>query len=209
MEKIMDFDEWYANYKPQEPEYVAVFDPFNGAVKSVGPKHAFENEQNKISIDRETAELIIEGKVKISSCVIDPTAQTLEIAEVKNIHKIDDVLHRIQDAAYAADIEKPDLYITYESETKILTVELSEELEGTKKLPEKFQPVKPKKVIWDGATEMDFLITEYNDPNILFEMISVKINDLKGKSVVFENIDYPRFSIYTRRIFKNCLIEYK
>ncbi len=209
MEKLMDFDEWLANYKPQEPEYFAVYDPYTGAVKSVGPKHAFENEQHKILLDREIAESIIEGKIKIGSCMIDPTANTLEIAEVKNIHKIDDVLHRIQDVAYAADIEKPDLYITYDSSSKTLMVELSEELEGTRKLPEKFQPVKPKKVIWDGDTEMDFLITEYNDPNILFEMISVKINELKGKSVTFENLDYPRFSVYTRRIFKNCVIEYK
>jgi hypothetical protein len=206
MEKLMDFDEWLANYKPQDPEYFAVFDPQTGEVKSVGPKHAFEN---KILIDREIAEAIIEGNIKIGSCVIDPTANSLEIAEVKNIHKIDDVLHRIQDVAYAADIEKPDLYITYDTNQKTLTVELSEELEGTKKLPEKFQPVKPKKVVWDGDTEMDFLITEYNDPNVLFEMISVKINELKGSSVTFENIDYSRFSVYTRRIFKNCVIEYK
>ena len=56
---------------------------------------------------------------------------------------------------------------------------------------------------------MNFLITDYNDPNLLFEMISVKINDLIGKSKIFKELEYENFSIYTRRIFKNCVIEHK
>jgi hypothetical protein len=56
---------------------------------------------------------------------------------------------------------------------------------------------------------MNFLITDYNDPNVLYEMISVKINELIGKSKTFENIDYDKFSVYTRRLFKNCVIENK
>lgn len=208
MEEIIDFDQWLVNYKPQEITYVAVYDPQTGAVKSVGPSHAFENETNKISIDNEIAESIIEGKIKISSCVIDPSEQTLEIAEVKNIFKIDDVLHRIINKKYS-DIEKNDLYLTYNKKNKTLKIELSEELRGTKKLPKKFQPVKVKKVVWDGETQMDFLITDYNDPNLLFEMFSVKINDLIEKSVTIKNIDYTDFSVYTRRLFKNCVIEYK
>lgn len=208
MEQVMDFDEWLANYKPKEIKYVAVFDPMTGSVKSVGPDHAFESETNKIYIDNETAESIIEGKIKIGSCMIDPTANTLEIAEIKNIFKIDDVLHRIISSEYS-EIEKNDLYLTYDNANKTLTIELSEEYNGTKKLSEKFQPVKKKKVIWDGDTEMDFLITDYNDPNVLFEMISVKINNLIDNSVVVKNIDYKNFSVYTRRLFKNCVIEYK
>lgn len=208
MEQVMDFDKWLANYKPKEVKYVAVFDPMTGSVKSVGPEHAFESETNKIFIDNEIAESIIEGKIKIGSCMIDPTANTLEIAEIKNIFKIDDVLHRIISSKYS-EIEKNDLYITYDNSNKTLTIELSEEYNGTKKLSEKFQPVKKKKVIWDGDTEMDFLITDYNDPNVLFEMISVKINNLIDNSVVVKNIDYKNFSVYTRRLFKNCVIEYK
>ena len=80
---------------------------------------------------------------------------------------------------------------------------------GTKKLPKKFQPVSPKKIIWDGQTEMDFLITDYNDPNVMYDMISVKINSLVGKSIIVKNVDYDNFSVYTRRLFKNCIIEYK
>lgn len=208
MEELIDFDEWLANYKPIDPEYVAVFDPHSGAVISVGPSHAFKNEQHKIPVDQETAESIIEGKIKISSCVIELGANTLQIAEIKNIFKIDDVLHRVVSKQYA-EIDKPDMYITYNSKKKTLKIELSEELGGTKKLPKKFQPVTVKKIVWDGHTEMDFLITDYNDPNVLYEMISVKINTLVGKSKIFENIKYDNFSVYTRRLFKNCVIEYK
>ena len=85
MEKIIDFDNWLAEYVPLEITYVAVFDPSTGSVISVGPSHAFKNEKNKISIDQETAESIIEGKIKINSCVIDLSANTLEIAEIKHI----------------------------------------------------------------------------------------------------------------------------
>jgi hypothetical protein len=208
MEELIDFDKWLSEYKSIEPEYVAVFDSYSGAVISVGPSHAFKKEKNKIPIDQETAESIIEGKIKIASCMIDLGANTLQIAEIKNIFKIDDVLHRVVSKQYA-DFEKPDLFITYNSKKKSLKIELSEELGGTKKLPPKFQPVTPKKIIWDGQTEMDFLITDYNDPNVLYEMISVKINSLVGKSKIIENIEYDSFSVYTRRLFKNCIFEYK
>jgi hypothetical protein len=208
MEKIIDFDNWLAEYVPLEITYVAVFDPSTGSVISVGPSHAFKNEKNKISIDQETAESIIEGKIKINSCVIDLSANTLEIAEIKHIFKIDDVLHRIVDKKWST-LEKPELYLTYNSTKKFLKIELSEEIGGTKKIPKKFYPIHKKKIIWDGDTKMNFLITDYNDPNLLFEMISVKINDLIGKSKIFKELEYENFSIYTRRIFKNCVIEHK
>lgn len=208
MAELMDFDEWARNYKPTPVEYVAVYDPLTGQVISVGPSYAFETEAHKLSLDQETAESIIEGTTKISSCVIDLDSNVLEITEVKNIFKIDDVLHRVIDKEWA-EIKKPDLYLTYDSAEKTLTVELSEELGGTKKLAEEFQPVKTRKVSWDGETEMEFLITEYNDPNLLYEMLSVKVNELIGKSKVFENIDYGKFSVYTRRLFRNYIIENK
>ena len=208
MEKTIDFDQWLAEYTPPKIEYFAVFDPISGEVRSVGPSHAFVDEQNKISIDQTTAEDILSGKIRISSCFINFSNNTLENTEVKHTYKIDDVLHRIIDVKWSK-IEKPDLHLTYNSKKKILKIELSEELGGTKKLLQKFYPLEKKKIVWDGETEMNFLITEYNDPNLIFEMVSVKINDLLGKAVEIKNIDYNIFSIYTRRIFKNCTMTYK
>lgn len=208
MAELMDFDEWAKNYKPTPVEYVAVYDPLTGQVISVGPSYAFTEESHKLLLDQETAESIIEGTTKISSCVIDLDSNVLEITEIKNIFKIDDVLHRIVGKEWS-DIKKPDLYITHDSKSKTLTFELSEDLGGTKKLSDEFQPVKLRKIVWDGETEMEFLVTEYNDPNLLYEMLSVKINELIGKSKVFENIDYGKFSVYTRRLFRNYIIENK
>ncbi len=205
MEKIIDFDEWIANYKPQEITYVAVFDPESCRVKSVGPSHAFEHEKYKISVDANTAEAIINGEIKISSCVVDIASGSIEIAEIKSVFKIDDVLHRIVSKKYS-NIEKHDIYLSYNSKKKTLKIELSSEFGGTKKAKEL---TKLRKIIWDGDTEMNFLVTDYNDPNLFFEMFSVKINELIGKSVLFENINYNNFSIYTRRIFKNYVIDYR
>lgn len=209
MEEIIDFDKFIAELKFPEPEYMALFDPITGSVNSVGPSQAFIDKPNTVSIDRETAEFIIEGKISLSSCFVDVTSNKMEIAEIKSVNKIDDVLHRITEKQHV-DFDKPDVYITYNRTTATLKFELSEELGGTKKLPAKFQPVKKRKIFWDGETKMNFLLTDYNDPNILFEMISITLSDIIGKSKTIKNISAPnKFSLYTRRVFKNYLIEIK
>ena len=179
MEKMIDFDEWLANYIPEPTKYVAVFDPETGAVKSVGPDHAFTTEKNKISLDTETAESIINSEIMIHKCFVDIDSSSLEIADV---------------------------YLAYSSKNKTLKIQLSAELGGTKKVK---GDIKKRKIVWDGDTEMNFLITEYNDPNLIFEMFSVKINELVGKTKTLKDIDYENFSVYTRRLFKNYVIEYK
>lgn len=205
MEEVIDFDKWLANYVPPEIIFVAVYDPHTGAVKSVGPSHAFESEKHKIVIDNTLAEEIINAEVQIHHCFVDINSKELEIAELRNIFKIDDMLHRIISTEYS-EIKNPDIYLTYKSKNKTLTIELSKELGGTKKSTGKVQK---RNIIWDGSTKMDFLITEYNDPNVLFEVFSVTINELVGESKVINNINYDKFSVYTRRLFKNYVIEYK
>ena len=205
MEKMIDFDQWYLDWKPPVVKYVAVFNPQTGAVLSVGPSHAFVNEKYKVPIDKETAESIISAEVKIDSCVIDINSNTLEIAEIKSVFKIDNVLHRIISVEYADNIN-PDIYVTYNSKNKSLKIEMSTEFGGTK-VP--IVPVKKRNIIWDGDTTLNFFITDYNDPNLLFQIIYVKIKNLVGKAHVIKNIDYNTFSVYTRRLFKNYVIQYK
>jgi hypothetical protein len=205
MEKILDFDQWYLNWKPPVIEYVAVFDSQTGAVLSVGPSHAFVNEKYKVPIDKETAESIISAEIKIDSCVIDINSNKLEVAEIKSVFKIDNVLHRIISIEYT-DQKNSDIYLTYNSKNKSLKIELSTEFGGTK-VP--IVPVKERRIVWNGDTEMNFFITDYNDPNVLFEIISVRIKDLVGKSKIFKNIEYKKFSVYTRRLFKNYVIVYR
>jgi len=201
----MDFDQWIQNYKLPPIEFVAVFDPTTMAVTSVGPSHAFTDQKHKITIDQELAESIIKSEIKISNCVVDINSNTIEVAEIQNMYKIDDILHRIISSKYS-DIEKPDIYLTHSKKNKTLKIELGKEFGGTKhpKIP-----YRQRNIIWDGDTVMDFYITEYNDPNLTLETVSVKINELVGKSKIIKNISYENFSVYTRRLFKNYVIAYR
>jgi hypothetical protein len=179
-----------------EVEFMALYDVSSGQVISVGPSHAFVNDTNKVSIDKETAELIIEGKINLTSCFVDMQNGTIEIAEIKTMFKIDDVLHRIISTEYTDVI--PDVLLTFEKSTNSITFSLSDQFNGK------------RKVLWDGETVMNFLITDYNDPNILYNMLSLKVSDLVGNSVIVDNLEVPKkFSVYTRRLFKNYVIEYK
>ena len=205
METIEDFDKWLREYKPPITQYVAVFDPTTGQVISVGPDHAFVDQKHIVQISQEIAESIIAAEIQIHNCQINVESGQLEIAEKKTLNKLDDMLHRIPDIKYLEE-SKSDVHLTYSSKSKYLKIQLSTEYGGTKKY--KGSDGK-RKFIWDGNTDMDFLITDYNDPNLIFQMFSVKISDLVGHNVTIKNIDYGRFSVYTRRLFKNYVIEYK
>ena len=205
METVEDFDKWLSEYKATPVKYVAVYDDTTGAVISVGPDYAFSNEKCVVEIDSETALSIITAEIQIHHCQIDIHSGELEIAETKTLNKLDDVLHRIPLIQYA-DIAKPDIYLTYTEKSKTLKIQLSTEFGGNKKYKE---ANKQRKFVWDGSTVMDFLITEYNDPNLIYKMFSVKINDLVGKTVTVKNVSYDNFSVYTRRLFKNYVIELK
>jgi len=205
METIEDFDKWLREYKPPITQYVAVFDPNTGQVISVGPDHAFADQKHVVQISQEIAESIITAETQIHNCQINIDSGQLEIAEKKTLIKLDDVLHRISDIKYSEEL-KSDIHLTYNSKSKWLKVQLSAEFGGTKKHK---GSVRARKFIWDGTTDMDFLITDYNDPNLIFQMFSVKLNELVGHSVTIKNIEYDRFSVYTRRLFKNYMIEYK
>ena len=205
IETIEDFEKWIAEYRPAPTVYVAVFDPTTGTVISIGPEFAFPKEINKVVVDSNLAESIINAEIQIENCMIDISSGNLEIAELKTLIKLDDVLHRIISTEYSA-VTKPDVYLTYTKRTKTLKIQLSQELGGTKKSKTE---EKRRNFVWDGSTEMNFLITAYNDPNILYQTHVITINDLIGKTVTIKNIDFDHFSVYTRRLFKNYVIEYK
>lgn len=205
MENIVDFDEWFLSYQLPTVKFVAVYNPDTGAVISVGPSHAFKQQKNKIPVDKELAESIINAEIKIDNCVVDMNSNTLEVAEIKSVYKIDDVLHRIISKKDSL-IKKSDIYVKYDSKLAILKIEMSTEFGGTHKAA---AGIKKRNIVWDGDTEMYFFVTEYNDPNLLFEVITVKIKDLIGKYKLITDFTYPKFSVYTRRLFKNYVIEYR
>ncbi len=132
METITDFDQWLSNFQLPPVKFVAVFNPITGMVLSVGPSHAFADEKNKIPIDEELALSIINAEVRISNCVVNINSNTVEVAEIKNVFKIDDVLHRIINKR-DSDSNLHDIYLKYDSKSSCLKIELSVEYGGTKK----------------------------------------------------------------------------
>ena len=205
---LPDFDEWYKNYTPAKTEYNAAFDSESGKVLSVGPNHSVNKKtfKNIINISSDVAEDIISGKIRMNKCFVDPAMGELEIVEVKDLYSIDDVLHRIIEKKWS-EVEKPDIHLVYDRNKQLLTIKLSEEFGGTHKLDKKFYPLTKRKIFWDGETEMNFSITDYNDPHIIHDIVKIKMSDLDGKTVAV-NLECPtKFSVYTKRLFKNYVIE--
>jgi len=205
MEEVEFLDEILLN----EVSYMAKFDPMSGEVLAVGPAAAFDKDKNVIKIDSDTAEMIINGEINIFSCAVDIRNLTFELIEKKTVLMIDDVLHRIIDKKWT-EIDNPDIHLTVDTETDNIVIELTEEFHGTYQLPEKYQPIIKRKIIWDGDTVLNFYITEYNDPNVLYDKFNVLLKDLVDNKITFHCKNLPeKFSIYTRRVLKNYLLELK
>ena len=188
-------------------EFVAEYDPENGNVLSVGPSSAFTGSTHTVNVDEETAMMIIEGKRQLANCFVDIDSDQLEFVETVAAFKIDDVLHRIPNRQWA-EIPDIDVYICYNSKSKDLKFELSEQYQGTKKFPK--NKTKRRRIKWTGDTQMFFLITDYNDPNVIHQVIEFCIDDLIGRSKIIKNVVLSlNRSIYTRRLFKNYVVEYK
>lgn len=195
MEEIIDFDEWIKNYVPPEVEYYAIYDPESLVVVGVYPSSAANEKHYKIKIDRELAEDIQNGIVKMNSCFVDLDLECVEILETNALRKIDDIVHRIVDKKYS-DIENPDILISYQTETNSLIFQMTGVL-------------KKRKIKWNEYEDLNFFITDYNDPHILYDIVSIKLIDLYQENYIHTCADTlnKKFSIYTRRVFKNYLFE--
>jgi len=202
MEEEIEFDFEFPQIEIKPINYVAVFDKETGAVISVGPEDAFLNIDNKIPVEKEFIDGVIDCSINIHNCFVDFYDLKLEIKEVKTLNKIDDVLHRIPENKYVDYIDA-DIYASYDG--KKLLIELSERFGGTRSLFEKMS--KKQKMVWSGDTRMNFFITDYNDPHKLIHSVSVLLDDLIGKPFEIE-LHLPRdFSIFTRRLFKKYIME--
>jgi hypothetical protein len=209
--KITNFDEWIKNYKPPEIRYLAGYDPLTGRVLVVGPEHAVKARgiEYTIEIPAEQAEAIVEGKIYLDKCFVDPEMEQLEIVEQRDLYKIDDVLHRVIEKPWAED-KRADLFVTYSKDDKSLSFQLSKEYNGTYQPDPELGPVAKRKMFWKGDTELNFLITGYNDPHEVYREIKLTIGELDDNTVVVNDIDPPEeFSIYTKRVLKHYLMEKK
>ena len=192
----MDFDEWI-KLPVNQIEYFVKFNEDDGSLLGVYPFHAAQDFNNKIKIDEEVADSIASGEENIFSYRVDlPTKKLVKISKFSthSLIKIDDVLHRVIDKKWSTTID-PDVIISYCKETKALTFSMSDKYS--------------KNIIWDGDTEMIFLVTDYNDPNVLMQMISIRAGDIT-ENIKSIPVDLPeKFSVYTRRIFDKYIFETK
>jgi hypothetical protein len=194
-QELIDFDEWLISQQSRTITYSAVYNE-EGQVISIGPSAAYDHLTNKVPIDEEFANLVFEGRETLLSFKVDlTTKQLIKLSKfvTHSLTRIDDVLHRIIDEQWSL-FNDPDVTVTYDETTSKLSFSINS---------------KYKKLIWEGDTEMIFLITDYNDPNVLFEMISVLVGDITDNDKVFTIALPKKFSIYTRRIFDQYVFKTK
>jgi hypothetical protein len=192
-QELIDFDEWIRLPVNETIEYYATFKD-DGSLIGVYPSLTADSSANKIKIDDEIATAITSGVENLFSYKVDiPTRKLLKINKFSthNLIKIDDVLHRIIDKKWSS-IDDPDITVAYTG-SGVLTFSMNSRYANN--------------IIWDGDTVMIFLITEYNDPNALIEMISIRAGDITESATSFNVVLPKKFSIYTRRIFDKYVFE--
>jgi hypothetical protein len=196
MEEKLDlplFDEWIKTLEVPEETYFFEFDN-DGNVIALHPGQTVSGIKNKIQVDNSIALAIYESGETLRHYKVDVISRRIikvNLASITGLHKIDDVLHRVIDRRWSS-VTKPDISIEYNRAESLLTFKINPLL---------------KTVEWQGDQEMVFLVTEYNDPNILQEMISFNVNELV-KYPQRITLDLPKkFSIYTRRIFDKYTYE--
>ena len=197
MEEKLDlapFDEWIKTLEVPEETYFFEFD-LDGNVIALHPGPEVDHIKNKIQVNLDIALAIYEQGETLRHYKVDVTSSRVikvNLASITGLTKIDDVLHRVVDKKWSK-ISKPDVSIEYNKADALLTFKINPLL---------------KTIEWQCYQDMIFLITEYNDPNVLQEMISFNVNELVRYPQRI-NIDLPnKFSIYTRRLFDNYTFEY-
>jgi hypothetical protein len=193
MEEIINFNKWLDSQILAEPKYVAAYDPITGSVLAIGSETALAGETTKVLVDEEIALQVLDGSIPIHRCYVELETATVKIAEIKSILKVNDVLHRIIESQYSL-VDEHDIIVTYEKKSKIFTI--------------KSNGLEKKSVHWSVDTKLPFYLTDYNDPNIVYKIVDIIISDIIDSSVTIEKIELPeRFSVYTKRIFRNYILE--
>jgi len=207
MEEVIDFDEWFKKQVDIVVQYYLIYDSETGEVKSLSPDYACTDLAYKIPISQEMAEDILAGNLNPSLIKVNLDLKELEILEDQSIEKIESLIYRIP---HRADYDKKDIdvCIRYYKQDKTLVFELTKKFGGTFDNNE-LEKDNIREPFWENDLSVDYMIGDLNDPNILHDTISVKISEMIGNPVVFEQIDLPEnFSIYyTKRILRNHVYE--
>ena len=193
MEEIKAFDEWLTSYTPTETRYYAIFDKKTGVVYAVYPDHSCAKIENKLLLDRDIADLLIEGTQPLNNFFIDVNKKTPKLFQKQSFKKLDNILYRIPDSKYL-----PFKRRTYDVTIKATKNDLRFSLAAR---------YKKRTIKFDGDTVLQFLITDYNDVHKIHKVINFTIDELVASP---KRIDFSfdlRYSIYTNRIFDTYIIK--
>jgi len=187
--------------------YKAQYDPETLSIIKLGPEISITDQEHCIDVEEEIALRILSGEIRVHNCFLDIDSGKVEITESKSLNKIDDVLHRIP-LVYWSQHENADIYTVFDATASTVTIMLGHQWGGEYVDDNAVESVKPRKIYWEGDTEMEFLITGFNDPNLLYDKFKFSIRDLsKGSIVKKVTVPHKDVSIYTRRLFKKYVME--
>lgn len=193
MEEIIldDLSDLVKKFDPANLKYRAVFDPATRSITAIYPEHFLEDKTNSISIDREIAESINDGKIRMSACKVNLKLKKIEVVDESLVASTDTVIHRVIEKRWDTLVDF-DIMIKYNSNTSSLIFTMDNAYFRGK-----------KENIWPMETELRYFITGYNDPHIIYETISFSLGDLmKNKKKIFKKIKINgRFSVFTRNLF--------
>lgn len=181
-------------------EFSAVYDPQTLKILQIGQTKFLDTDVNVVPIDFDLAMKVIEGHIAMTKCFANLDKFLVEIIEQRSLDKIEDILHRIPDIQHSK-YDHYDIVLTLKKD-KII-IELSSEVGGS------YQQSKIKKRIdWKSNINLYFILTDYNDPHIIYHTIKFPLFDLIDRSKIISNIKFPKeFSIYTDRVFKSYAIK--
>lgn len=187
----IDFDNWLKNLTPIEVKYFAIYDPENFKVVGIYPKGPAEDKEYKIPVETVVAEEIINGKVALSLLSVDIEAEELIISEKEFYITTDTNFYKI--TSESRNLVSVSLTLKHHVKDKKLCFIASDNL------------IKQKEKFKDYKSSCLFYITDYNDPNILYDTIVVDIEELFSKKQLefMLDIEKDKFSVFTRKIFNS------
>jgi hypothetical protein len=197
MIEVIDFDGWLKTYKPEDPEYYAIYDPETFKVTGVYPKGPAEEKKYKIKIETVVAEEIVNGVLSLSLLSVDVENEDLVISEKELYINTETNFYKLK--SRAADLISVSLSVKYVKNEKNIYFTASDNL------------LKQKEKFKDYNLPCLFYITDQNDPNMLFETIEINLTELfASKELVFPlDVGKEKFSVFTKRIFNNYYFSIK
>jgi len=191
----------FDDIEPVEVKFLASYDPDTGELLCVGPDHAFTDDSPTIEIDDEIAEMIIKGKLSMISCIVNLASFELETILDKKSTSINNILYKIP-VKDKVDASKIDLHCLYYQKSKTLKVILSKDYQKPN-LIKKYQ-------LLDGNAKLQLIISDYCDPNNVYQIVTIPFKQLIDGNKVVKNLNFSKnMSMYTKKIFMNYAVEIK